>query len=381
MTTKNPILPGATLGMLGGGQLGRMFTTAAQTMGYKVIVLEPDVNSPAGIIADQHICAKYTDEVALAQLAKLCDAVTTEFENIPATVLSYLEEKTVVHPSSKALSSTQNRLVEKAFIESLGINVAPYAPIRNMADIDTIADSFQFPAIIKAASFGYDGKGQVVCETADDVRSAFTALNEVECVLEQRINLEREISTVLARSEFGDITYFPVAENVHVNGILHSTTVPSSVPEQQAQKAVEMANKIANGLDYVGTMAVEFFISQEGDIFANEIAPRPHNSGHFTLDACHTSQFEQQVRMLCGLPSGNCELVSPVVMINLLGDVWGNSQPHWQTLLSQPQNKLHLYGKKEARPGRKMGHFNVLAPTIEQATDIALRSFEDLKVD
>ncbi len=381
MTTKNPILPGATLGMLGGGQLGRMFTTAAQTMGYKVIVLEPDVNSPAGIIADQHICAKYTDEVALAQLAKLCDAVTTEFENIPATVLSYLEEKTVVHPSSKALSSTQNRLVEKAFIESLGINVAPYAPIRNMADIDAIADSFQFPAIIKAASFGYDGKGQVVCETADDVRSAFTALNEVECVLEQRINLEREISTVLARSEFGDITHFPVAENVHVNGILHSTTVPSSVPEQQAQKAVEMANKIANGLDYVGTMAVEFFISQEGDIFANEIAPRPHNSGHFSLDACQTSQFEQQVRMLCGLPSGNCELVSPVVMINLLGDVWGNSQPHWQTLLSQPQNKLHLYGKKEARPGRKMGHFNVLAPTIEQATDIALRSFEDLKVD
>ncbi|MDQ7072423.1 MAG: 5-(carboxyamino)imidazole ribonucleotide synthase [Gammaproteobacteria bacterium] len=381
MTTKNPILPGATLGMLGGGQLGRMFTTAAQTMGYKVIVLEPDVNSPAGIIADQHICAKYTDEAALAQLAELCDAVTTEFENIPATVLSYLEEKTVVHPSSKALSSTQNRLVEKAFIESLGINVAPYAPIRNMADIDAIADSFQFPAIIKAASFGYDGKGQVVCETADDVRTAFTALNEVECVLEQRINLEREISTVLARSEFGDITHFPVAENVHVNGILHSTTVPSSVPEQQAQKAIEIANKIANGLNYVGTMAVEFFISQEGDIFANEIAPRPHNSGHFSLDACQTSQFEQQVRMLCGLPSGNCELVSPVVMINLLGDVWGNSQPHWQTLLSQPQNKLHLYGKKEARPGRKMGHFNVLATTIEQATDIALRTFEDLKAD
>lgn len=381
MTTKNPILPGATLGMLGGGQLGRMFTTAAQTMGYKVIVLEPDVNSPAGVIADQHICAQYTDEVALAQLAELCDAVTTEFENIPATVLSYLEAKTVVHPSSKALSSTQNRLVEKVFIESLGINVAPYTPIRSMKDIDNIADTFQFPAIIKAASFGYDGKGQVVCENAEDVRTAFAALNEVECVLEQRINLEREISTVLARSQSGEITNFPVAENVHINGILHSTTVPSSVPEQLTQRAIEMADKIADGLAYVGTMAVEFFISTEGDILANEIAPRPHNSGHFTLDACETSQFEQQVRMLCGLPSGNCELVTPVVMINLLGDVWGSSQPHWDTLLSQPQNKLHLYGKKEARPGRKMGHFNTLAATTEQATKIALQSFEDLKAD
>ena len=373
------ILPGATLGMLGGGQLGRMFVTAAQTMGYKVIVLEPDVNSPAGIIADQHICAKYTDEDALAQLAQQCDAVTTEFENIPATVLSYLEDKTVVHPSSKVLASTQNRLVEKAFIESLGIRVAPYAPIRSMADIDAIAESFQFPAIIKAASFGYDGKGQAVCESAADVRAAFTTLKQVECVLEQRINLEREISTVLARSESGDITNFPVAENVHVNGILHSTTVPSSVPAEQAQAAIEMADKIADGLGYVGTMAVEFFISKQGDILANEIAPRPHNSGHFTLDACETSQFEQQVRMLCGLPSGNCELTTPVVMMNLLGDVWGSSQPHWDILLSQPQNKLHLYGKKEARPGRKMGHFNVLAPTIEQATEIALKSFEDLQ--
>ena len=381
MTTTQAILPGATLGMLGGGQLGRMFTVAAQTMGYKVVVLEPDINSPAGIIADKHICAKYDDEVALAELAEHCDAITTEFENIPATVLSYLESRTVVHPSSKALSSTQNRLVEKAFIESLGINVAPYAPIRYMADIDAIADTFQFPAIIKAASFGYDGKGQAVCNNADEVRTAFTALKEVECVLEQRINLEREISTVLARSQSGEITNFPVAENVHVNGILHSTTVPSNVPEQQAQAVIEMADKIADGLEYVGTMAVEFFISKEGDILANEIAPRPHNSGHFTLDACQTSQFEQQVRMLCGLPSGNCELVTPVVMINLLGDVWDNSQPHWQRLLSQPQNKLHLYGKKEARVDRKMGHFNTLAADTEQATEIALKAFEDLKAD
>ncbi len=381
MTHPHPILPGATLGMLGGGQLGRMFTTAAQTMGYKVIVLEPDPNSPAGIIANQHICAKYTDEGALSQLAELCDAITTEFENIPATTLSYLEAKTVVHPSSKALASTQNRIIEKQFIESLGINVAPFAAIRSGDDIDAIEHSFQFPAILKVANFGYDGKGQVVCETADDVRAAFTSLEGVECVLEQRINLEREISTVLARGQSSNITHFPIAENVHINGILHATTVPSSVPEQQAKIALEMADKIANGLDYVGTMAVEFFVSTAGDILANEIAPRPHNSGHFTLDACETSQFEQQVRMLCGLPSGNCELTSPVVMINILGDVWGNSAPNWQNLLSQSQNKLHLYGKKEARVGRKMGHFNVLAPTLDQATEIALQSFEDLKAD
>ena len=375
------ILPGATLGMLGGGQLGRMFTSAAQTMGYNVIVLDPDANSPAGIIADQHICAKYTDEAALQQLAELCDAVTTEFENIPAATLSFLEAQTIVHPSSQALATTQNRIVEKQFIASLGIPVAPFAAIRSMNDIDVIASSFQLPAILKVANFGYDGKGQVVCETIEAVRQAFQALGEVECVLEQRINLEREVSTVLARGQSGDITNFPVAENVHINGILHATTVPSSVPVQLAQTAIQMADKIAEGLGYVGIMAVEFFISQEGEVIANEIAPRPHNSGHFTLDACATSQFEQQVRMLCGLPSGDCELKSPVVMINILGDVWGSSVPHWDKLLSQPNIKLHLYGKKEARPGRKMGHFNVLATSIEQAATIAAQSFEDLKAD
>ncbi|OUR65966.1 5-(carboxyamino)imidazole ribonucleotide synthase [Methylophaga sp. 42_25_T18] len=375
------ILPGATLGMLGGGQLGRMFTTAAQTLGYNVVVLDPDIHSPAGIIADQHICAKYTDESALRQLAELCDAITTEFENIPATTLAFLEQQTVVHPSSKALAATQNRINEKQFIASLGIPVAPFIAIRKTADIDTAKTTIQFPAILKVATFGYDGKGQVVCHTADDVRKAFESLGQVECVLEQRINLEREVSTVLARSQSGEISNFPVAENVHVNGILHSTTVPSRLPEAQVETAIQMADKIADGLAYVGVMAVEFFLSKEGDILVNEIAPRPHNSGHFTVDACETSQFEQQVRMLCGLPSGNCELVSPVVMINILGDVWGKSKPHWDSLLTRPENKLHLYGKKEARIGRKMGHFNVLAATVEQATNIAHQSFDDLKAD
>lgn len=375
------ILPGATLGMLGGGQLGRMFTSAAQVMGYNVVVLDPDTNSPAGIIADEHICAAYDDQQALAQMAERCDAITTEFENIPASTLAFLEQRTVVHPSSTALASTQNRNVEKAFIASQGIATAPFLPIRSSADFDKIANTIQFPAILKVATFGYDGKGQVPCNSVEDVKNAFAAMGEKECVLEQRISLEREISVVLARASDGTITHFPVAENVHVNGILHSTTVPSSVPQSQADSAISMASKIADGLNYVGTMAVEFFVSTDGEIIANEIAPRPHNSGHYTLDACDTSQFEQQVRMLCGLPAGQCELTSPVVMINLLGDVWGQSQPHWDTLLEQANVKLHLYGKKEARAGRKMGHFNVLSADIQQASAQAEKAFQALQAD
>ncbi|THK41630.1 5-(carboxyamino)imidazole ribonucleotide synthase [Methylophaga sp. SB9B] len=375
------ILPGATLGMLGGGQLGRMFTTAAQTMGYKVIVLDPDKNSPAGIIADQHICAAYTDESALAELAQLCAAITTEFENIPASTLAFLEQRTVVHPSSTALASTQNRNVEKNFILAQGISTVPFVKIQSSSDIDSLNNQVTFPAILKVATFGYDGKGQIVCEDLSAVYAAFDAMGQKECVLEQRIDLEREISVVLARGQDGQITPFPVAENVHINGILHSTTVPSIAAESLQQTAIEMASKIAEGLAYVGTMAVEFFVSKQGDIIANEIAPRPHNSGHYTLDACRTSQFEQQVRMLCGLPAGNAELISPVVMINLLGDVWGNSQPHWNKLLTQPDIKLHLYGKKEARAGRKMGHFNVLAAETSQAMELASQTFEAIKAD
>lgn len=375
------ILPGATLGMLGGGQLGRMFTTAAQSMGYKVIVLDPDKNSPAGIIADQHICNTYTDESALTELAQRCAAITTEFENIPASTLAFLEQRTVVHPSSTALASTQNRNIEKNFIRAQGIATVPFVSIRHHDDITTLSDQVSFPAILKVATFGYDGKGQIVCEDLQAVFEAFDALGQKECVLEQRIDLEREISVILGRSQKGQITAFPVAENIHINGILHSTTVPSNVEQPQQQAAIDMASKLAEGLSYVGTMAVEFFVSKQGEIIANEIAPRPHNSGHYTLDACRTSQFEQQVRMLCGLPAGSTKLISSVVMINLLGDVWGNSQPHWSQLLAQPDIKLHLYGKKEARAGRKMGHFNVLAVNTELAMQLANQTFSAIKAD
>lgn len=375
------ILPGATLGMLGGGQLGRMFTTAAQTMGYNVVVLDPDPQSPAGVIADSHICAAYDDEAALSEMAQRCVAITTEFENIPANTLAFLEQKTTVHPSSKALAATQNRNVEKQFIASQGIATAPFLPIRRREDIAEAANTIQFPAILKVATFGYDGKGQMPCNDIDDVYQAFDTLDNKECVLEQRINLEREVSVVLARSQTGTITNFPVAENVHVNGILHTTTVPSAIASSLAQNAIQMANKLANGLAYVGTMAVEFFVSVEGDIIANEIAPRPHNSGHYTLNACQTSQFEQQVRMLCGLPSGNCDLLKPVVMVNILGDVWGNTEPHWATLLTEPNIKLHLYGKQSARAGRKMGHFNVLAADTETAMQQAEQAFVALQAN
>jgi 5-(carboxyamino)imidazole ribonucleotide synthase len=284
-----------------------------------------------------------------------------------------------VRPSSKALAQTQNRNVEKQFIASLGIATAPFLPILRRDDIAAAEEKIQFPAIMKVATFGYDGKGQIPCESLDDVYKAFESLDQKECVLEQRIQLEREISVVLARSETGSITTFPVAENVHINGILHSTTVPASVSAEQAQSAIQKANEIARGLGYIGTMAVEFFVSTNGEIIANEIAPRPHNSGHYTLDACHTSQFEQQVRMLCGLPSGDCDLVSPVVMINILGDVWGNSEPNWDSLLAEPNVKLHLYGKHEARVGRKMGHFNVLGNDTETALEQAQRVFDALQ--
>lgn len=373
------ILPGATLGMLGGGQLGKMFTTAAQTMGYKVIVLDPDTKSPAGVVAEKHICAAYDDEAALQELANSCDAITTEFENIPASTLAFLETKTVVHPSSTALASTQNRNVEKNFIASLGIATAPYISIHTKQDIAQAESQIQFPAILKVATFGYDGKGQVPCASLEEVYNAFESLGEKECVLEQRINLAKEVSVVLARSEAGKITPFPVAENVHVNGILHTTTVPATATEQQMEAAIEMASRIADGLNYVGTMAVEFFVSTEGDIIANEIAPRPHNSGHYTLNACLSSQFEQQVRMLCGLDAADPQLMSPVVMVNLLGDVWGDSQPHWNELLKQPNIKLHLYGKHEARVGRKMGHFNVLADSTETAKTIADITFDAIQ--
>ena len=365
------ILPGSTLGMLGGGQLGRMFTIAARTMGYEVIVLDPDPDSPAGKLATDHLCADYLDEDALQYLSKTCDAVTTEFENIPAAALERLVENCQVRPGAKAVIISQDRIHEKTFLRDNGFPTAPFAIIRDKADLEPGLEAVQAPAILKVSRFGYDGKGQYAIDSASDLDAAWKTLQGNDSVLEQRVPLDREVSVVLARGVDGQIISYPVAENVHKDGILDVSMVPARIDDSEAKEVVSMATQIATALDYVGVMAVEFFISK-GKLLVNEIAPRPHNSGHYTLDATVTSQFEQQVRAVCGLPLGETRLLSPVVMINLIGDLWqGHKPPAWEELLSHSNAKLHLYGKREARPGRKMGHYNVLAPKLEDAIKLA----------
>jgi 5-(carboxyamino)imidazole ribonucleotide synthase len=363
-------LPGSTIGMLGGGQLGRMFVVAARTMGYDVIVLDPDPASPAGGLASQHLAQAYDDREALDYLAQHCAVVTTEFENIPADTLSYLARSVSVHPSADALQVAQHRLLEKDFFRKQGLDTAAFLAIDSETDIVNAID-FNFPAILKTATLGYDGKGQVVCENFEGLAKAFQQIGGKPCVLEQRIDLACEVSVVLGRSVSGEVTCFPIAENRHANGILDVTLVPARISDLLAAKALDAATRIANGLDYCGVLAVEFFISTDGRVLVNEMAPRPHNSGHYTNDACVTSQFEQQVRMVCDLPAGSCHLHSPVAMLNLLGDIWpARGIPAWDEVLNEDLAKLHLYGKKEARPGRKMGHINCLGATREEASSL-----------
>lgn len=364
--------------MLGGGQLGRMFTIAAKNLGYQVVVLEPDRHSPAGQLADQHIIAPYDDDAALEQMAEQCDVITTEFENISAPALATLASKTLVRPRAEAVEMAQDRMVEKDFIRQCGLLTAPYGVIRTSSDIAAAAGEITFPAILKTARFGYDGKGQVVVHSVEEVRQAYGKLNGQDCVLEQRIDLDTEISVVLGRNSKGDSQCFPVAENIHRNGILHQSIVPARVSDDIAHAAQVAAIRIADRLDYIGVLAVEFFVSREGELLVNEMAPRTHNSGHYTIDACVTSQFEQQVRMVCDLPFGDTRLLSPVVMVNLLGDLWGGAQPHWEHLLASANCKLHLYGKKEARPGRKMGHFCMLSDSLDDALMQAEQVFKQL---
>lgn len=365
-----PLLPGAMLGILGGGQLGRMFTLAARTMGYKVTVLDPDAASPAGQMADVHLQAVYTDVAALKQLGESCAAVTTEFENIPAQSLTELARHCRVAPGADAVAIAQDRSHEKSWLREHGFATAPFALINDESSLATALAEIGAPALLKIARCGYDGKGQVRVNAFDDARAAFRALDSQPCVLESLVRLDGEISVVLARTDAGECALFPVAENRHEHGILDVSIVPARVPEAFVHRACDMAQAIAGQLHYVGVMAVEFFISN-GELMVNEIAPRPHNSGHYTLDACVTDQFEQQVRALCGLPLGDPRLLSPVVMVNILGDRWHDSGPHWQTLLTHPAIKLHLYGKETARPGRKMGHFNVLDADVNAALRLA----------
>ncbi len=372
------ILPGATLGILGGGQLGRMFCIAARNMGYRLNVLDPDPDSPAGRIADDHIEATYIDELALDYLARTCDVVTTEFENIPAESMRRLAEAKPVFPSPEVVEIAQNRNNEKAFAAKAGLTPAPNYPVFQEADLEKAIETTGMPAILKTATLGYDGKGQYVIESLQQGIEAFRASGGVECVLESKVELKKEISVIIARNQHGQSAVYPVSENEHRDGILHITIVPARVDDAVAEKARQQVQQLAEALDYVGVLAVEFFLDSNNALLFNEMAPRPHNSGHYTKDGCVTSQFEQHVRVICGLPPGDARLLSPVVMVNLLGDLW---QPDWRILLSDPNTKLHLYGKKEARPGRKMGHYNVLDDDLERALATARKTYSRLAGD
>ncbi|MBB5017079.1 5-(carboxyamino)imidazole ribonucleotide synthase [Chitinivorax tropicus] len=365
MTTPH-ILPNAMLGILGGGQLGRMFTMAARAMGYRVTVLDPDPDSPAGGLADVHICSKYDDPGALQMLVDTCAAVTTEFENVPAESMRFLQARMRVTPSAECVAIAQDRIKEKRYISGAGLGVAPFLVIEKEADLaQTMTE--HLPGILKVARMGYDGKGQIRVKTPEEVRAAWAQMGSKPCVLEKMLNLKTEISVIVTRTSSAEITTFPVAENQHEAGILDISIVPARVPAPIADQARGMALKLAQAMDYVGVLAVECFVLDDDTLLINEIAPRPHNSGHYTIDACLTSQFEQQVRTMCALPPGDTALLKPVAMVNLLGDIWRDDEPAWDKLLSLPNVKLHLYGKREARIGRKMGHFDVLADDVDAA--------------
>ena len=371
------ILPGAVLGVVGGGQLGRMFTMRAREMGYRVVVLDPDHNSPAGAVADQHLAAQHDDELALADLANSCAAITTEFENVPASVLVWLAQRRPVRPGPEPVAIAQDRISEKDFLAARGFPTVAWHAIRGPGDLEPGWAAVGSPAIIKTAQLGYDGKGQAPVSDPAALTEAHRRLRGVPCIIEQRLELEAELSVVLARGSDGSVACFPPAENVHVGGILNTSTVPARVSERLAGRALELSVSLAEELDYVGVLAVELFVTA-GDLLINEFAPRPHNSGHFSLDACVTDQFEQQVRALCELPLGDPRLISPVTMVNLLGDLWLQGPPPWHRALSHGGVKLHLYGKRHPRPGRKMGHLNCLAPDPDSSLELAQRAYREL---
>ena len=368
------ILPGATLGLVGGGQLGRMFTIAARNMDYRVTVLDPDPLSPAAEFASGHLNTAYTHPVSLEEMAMTCAAITTEFENAPAEALIELARRTSVRPSGHAVAVAQDRTIEKAFFASNGFPVGPYAVIQSGADVDTALRTVTFPAVLKTARFGYDGKGQARIATREELNATLLDWNGALCVLEEFVPLVKEISVVLARAEDGTTAIFPIAENQHVNGILDITIAPARISAAMAREAEAIASQIAARLEYVGVMAVEFFVLANDKLLVNEIAPRPHNSGHYTIDACRTSQFEQQVRVLCGLPMGDPSLHTPAVMLNLMGDLWRGENketaPNWHAALKHAGAHLHLYGKRQARAGRKMGHVTIC--DVDQATALAI---------
>ena len=362
------IAPGAWLGLLGGGQLGRMFCMAAQSLGYRVVVLDPGAESPAGSVADRHLAADYLDAQGLAQLAALAAGATTEFENVPAAALDFLARTARVTPTAASVAIAQDRISEKMFLSGHALPVAPFAVLRGEDDVTSLKPGL-LPGIVKSARLGYDGKGQYRVRTIDAVRDAMAAMRGQPCVLEALIPLEREVSVIVARDDHGHAVTWPVAENLHRDGILDVSIVPARVTPALAGQARAIATSVALRLDYRGVLCVEMFVTTDGALLVNEIAPRPHNSGHYTIDACDQSQFDLQVRTLAGLPLVQPRQHSPAIMLNLLGDLWlqhAPAAPDWAAALALPGVHLHLYGKLSARAGRKMGHLTVTAASVDQ---------------
>ena len=380
------ILPGATLGVLGGGQLGRMFAHAAQAMGYFTAVLDKDETSPAGLVSHHHVRTGYEDAQGLAELAKLCAAVTTEFENVPAGALNKLAESLPVSPAGASVAIAQDRAAEKAHFVKCGVPCAPYAVIETPAQLAAVNDAL-LPGILKTARMGYDGKGQIRVKTREELVKAWDELKNVACVLEKMLPLAHECSVIVARGRNGDIVNLPVQRNLHRDGILAVTEVyEGNLPAAQVEQAIAAAKSVAIGLNYVGVLCVEFFVLEGGQLVVNEIAPRPHNSGHYSQNALDVSQFELQVRCMTNLPLVQPRQHSATVMLNLLGDLWfkdGDTAktPAWDEVLALPGAHLHLYGKVDAKRARKMGHLNITAATAEQARATALKAAEILGIE
>ena len=384
-----PLLPGSTLGVLGGGQLGRMWAHTAQRMGYNTAVLDPDAHSPAGLVSHHHIHTDYLDAAGLKQLATVCQAVTTEFENVPADALAQLAATLPVSPAASSVAVAQDRAREKAHFVACGVPVAPHAVMDTAAQLaallaDTAKADHLLPGILKTSRMGYDGKGQLRVSTRDELNAGWVKLGSVPCVLEKMLPLASECSVIVARGRDGVMVNLPVQLNLHRDGILAVTEVfAGNVPEALANQAIVAAKAVVQELNYVGVLCVEFFVLADGTLVVNEIAPRPHNSGHYSQDACDVSQFELQVRTMADLPLTQPRLHSPAFMLNLLGDLWfanpssanaAQVEPAWQKVLALPGTHLHLYGKREARVGRKMGHLNITAATPDAARAVALQA-------
>ncbi|HEX5110422.1 MAG TPA: 5-(carboxyamino)imidazole ribonucleotide synthase [Vicinamibacterales bacterium] len=374
------IAPGAALGVLGSGQLGRMFTIAARRMGYRVHTFSPDEDTPTGQVADVEVSASYEDLDALRAFARQVAVVTFEFENVPIDAIDAVEALTPVRPSGVALHTAQERAREKTFLADRGIPTAPFARAASLDELWNAVALIGTPAIVKTAAFGYDGKGQHTVITPADVDHIWSAIGHQEAIVEKRIALQAEISVIAARGLDGEVAQYAPFENRHRHHILDVTTAPAAVPLAVSRRAAEITHAILEELQYVGVLCVEFFLSTDGELLVNELAPRPHNSGHLTFDAAATSQFEQQVRAICGLPLGATDLLRPSAMANLLGDLWLGGEPNWAAACRFPDVKLHLYGKSQARPGRKMGHLTCLARTVEEAQDRVLAARDALLI-